>query len=77
MKYVTITLPVHYEQERIFKEDNNNGLLYGIYYYDIPLEDLGTDNIYNNEIVNVEWFETERERDTMLQRERETQYKTK
>ena len=77
MKNVTITLPVHYNQERTSKEDNNNGLLYGIYYYNVPVEDLGTDNIFNNEIVNVEWFETEIERDAMLQLERESTYKTK
>jgi len=75
VKNVIITLPVHYEQERIDKEDNNNGLLYGIYYYNISVEDLNTDNAFNSDVVNVEWFETESERDSMLQRERESAYK--
>ena len=39
-----IKLAVHYEQERTDKKDNNNGLLYGIYYYDVPKKDLNTDN---------------------------------
>ena len=30
-----VKLAVHYEQQRACKNDNNNGLLYGIYYYDI------------------------------------------
>lgn len=72
---VIITLPVHYEQERIDKKDNNNGLLYGIYYYNISVEDLNTDNAFNSDVVNVEWFETESERNSMLQRERESAYK--
>lgn len=75
VKNVIITLPVHYEQERIDKEDNNDGLLYGIYYYNISVEDLHTDNAFNSDVVNVEWFETESERDSMLQRERESAYK--
>ena len=75
VKNVIITLPVHYEQERIDKKDNNNGLLYGIYYYNISVEDLNTDNAFNNDVVNVEWFETESERNLMLQRERESAYK--
>ena len=70
MSNMIVLLPVHYEQERISEDDNNNGLLYGIYYYDVPVKDLGTDNVYNNEIVNVEWFETEQERDLWLLCER-------
>jgi len=75
VKNVTITLPVHYEQERIDEKDNNDGLLYGIYYYNISVEDLNTDNAFNSDVVNVEWFEFEWERDSMLQRERESAYK--
>ena len=59
---MTVKLAVHYEQERTDKRDNNNGLLYGIYYYDVPKEDLNTDEIYNNDIVHVEWFKTESDR---------------
>tara|TARA_Y100001938_G_scaffold145574_1_gene222542 strand:+ start:1412 stop:1612 length:201 start_codon:yes stop_codon:yes gene_type:complete len=57
---------VHYEQQRTCRNDNNNGFLYGIYYYDVPSEDLNTDNIYNNNIVRVEWYKTEKERDVNL-----------
>ena len=61
-----VKLAVHYEQERINNLCNNNGFLYGIYYYNIYKEDLNTDNMYNNDIVNVEWYETEKERDMII-----------
>jgi hypothetical protein len=61
-----IKLAVHYEQERTDKKDNNNGLLYGIYYYDVPKKDLDTDNMFNNDIVHVEWFKTKLERNKQL-----------
>lgn len=57
-----VKLAVHYEQERTDNRDNNNGLLYGIYYYDVPKKDLNTDEMYNNDIVHVEWFKTESDR---------------
>lgn len=47
-------LAVHYAQERINSKDNNSGLLWGIYYYD------------NDEIVNVEWYSSQKERDLIL-----------
>jgi hypothetical protein len=63
---IIVEYPVHYEQERTDKTDNNNGLLFGIYYYDIPTEDINTDDMYNNEIVRVKWFKTEKERNNNL-----------
>jgi hypothetical protein len=61
-----VKLAVHFKQERINPEDNNNGLLWGIYYYDIPKIDIDTDNMYNNDIVNVEWYASKKERDQIL-----------
>lgn len=61
-----VKLAVNYEQERTDKHDDNNGLLYGIYYYDVPEEDYDTDNMFNNEIVHVEWYKTEEERNKIL-----------
>ncbi len=61
-----VKLAVHYEQERAFKNGNNNGLLYGIYYYDVPTEDFDTDNMFNNDVVHVEWYKTENERNIKL-----------
>ena len=58
-----VKLAVHYKQERINPEDNNNGLLWGIYYYDIPKIDIDTDNMYNNDIV---WDNMYQEIDTYL-----------
>jgi hypothetical protein len=63
---MTIKLAVHYEQERIDNKDNNNGLLYGIYYYDVPKKDLNTDNMFNNDITHVEWYKTKLERNKQL-----------
>ncbi len=62
-----IKLAVHYEQQRTDKKDNNNGLLYGIYYYDVPKEHVNTDNMYNNDIVHVEWYKTKLERNKYLE----------
>ncbi len=31
-----VKLAVHYEQQRVNEHDDNNGLLYGIYHYDVP-----------------------------------------
>ena len=61
-----VKLAVHYEQQRVDKHDDNNGLLYGIYHYDVPKEDYDTDNMFTNEIVHVEWYKTEKERDKIL-----------
>ena len=61
-----VKIAVHYDQQRTSKNDNNNGLLYGIYYYDVPPEDLDTDNIYNNDIVHAQWYKTENERNLNL-----------
>ena len=58
-------LAVNWEQERIYKNDNNEGLLYGIYYYDIPDEYLDTDDAYGSDIIQVEWYKTEEERDLL------------
>ena len=64
-----VKIAVHYDQQRTSKNDNNNGLLYGIYYYDVPQEDLDTDNIYNNDIVHVQWYKTENERNLNLKQQ--------
>jgi hypothetical protein len=61
-----VKLAVHYEQQRTNKLDNNNGLLYGIYYYDVPKEDLDTDNMFNYDIVHVKWYKTKLERNKNL-----------
>jgi len=61
-----VKLAVHYEQQRTNKLDNNNGLLYGIYYYNVPKEDLDTDNMFNNDVVHVEWYKTELERNKQI-----------
>ena len=57
---------VNWEQERICKNDNNEGLIYGIYYYDIPDEFFDTEDAYNSDIVEVEWYKTEEERDLLM-----------
>jgi hypothetical protein len=57
-----VKIAVHYDQQRTSKNDNNNGLLYGIYYYDVPQEDFDTENMFNNDIVHVQWYKTEKER---------------
>jgi len=61
-----VKLAVHYEQQRTNKLDNNNGLLYGIYYYNVSKEDLDTDNMFNNDVVHVEWYKTELERNKQI-----------
>ena len=61
-----VKLAVHYEQQRTNKLDNNKGLLYGIYYYNVPKEDLDTDNMFNYDIVHVEWYKTKLERNKNL-----------
>ena len=61
-----VKIAVHYDQQRTSKNDNNNGLLYGIYYYDVSQEDLDTDNMFNNDIVHVQWYKTENERNLKL-----------
>jgi hypothetical protein len=66
MKNVIIKLPVHYHQQRIDKEDNNKGLLYGIYYFDIPVEDLNTDHMFDHDIIHVDWYKTKKERNNKL-----------
>ena len=62
-----VKIAVHYDQQRTSKNDNNNGLLYGIYYYDVPQEDFDTENMFNNDIVHVQWYKTENERNLNLQ----------
>ena len=66
MENVLVKLAVHYEQERTDKKDNNNGLLYGIYYFDVPKTDIDTDQMFNNNIVHVEWYKTKSERNNNL-----------
>jgi hypothetical protein len=57
---------VHWYQERVDNKNQNDGLLFGIYTYDVPDEDINTDDMFNNDIVNVEWFKTEKERDNNI-----------
>ena len=45
-----VKIAVHYDQQRTSKNDNNNGLLYGIYYYDVPQEDFDTENVNTHQI---------------------------
>jgi len=59
-------LAVNWEQQRICKNDNNDGLLYGIYYYDVPDEYLNTDDVYGGDVIQVEWYRTEEERDLLM-----------
>tara|TARA_R100001594_G_scaffold150173_1_gene210357 strand:- start:51 stop:278 length:228 start_codon:yes stop_codon:yes gene_type:complete len=40
------------------KEDNNNGLIYGLYFID----DFNEDDLGSGEVIDVEWFETDEER---------------
>lgn len=40
------------------KEDNNNGLIYGLYLID----DFNEDELGSGEVIDVEWFETDEER---------------
>ncbi len=61
-----VAIGVHYHQQRIDKEDNNNGLLYGIYYFDIPVEDLNTDHMFDHDIIHIEWYKTKEERNNKL-----------
>ena len=61
-----VKLAFNYEQERTDKKDNNNGLLHGIYHYDVPKKDLDTDDMFNNDIVHVEWYKTKLERNKQL-----------
>jgi len=43
--------------------------LYGIYHYDIPKNDLDTDNMFNNDVVHVEWYKTKLQRNKQLSNE--------
>lgn len=63
---VPIYLSVSWRDECDDKNDNNNGKEYGIYTYEVPIEDVDTEDMYNNEIVDVEWFKTEKKRDKVL-----------
>jgi len=66
MENVLVKLAVHYEQQRTNKLDNNKGLVYGIYYFDVPKTDIDTDQMFNHDIVHVEWYKTELERNNNL-----------
>ena len=66
MSVVKIDVPVYYPNHRMDDNDLNNGLLYSIYTYAIPEKDIDTDDMFMNEIVDVQWFETPQERDKNL-----------
>lgn len=40
------------------KEDNNNGLIYGLYLID----NFNENDLGSGEVIDVEWFETDKER---------------
>jgi hypothetical protein len=44
------------------KEDNNNGLIYGLYLID----DFNEDDLGSGEVIDVEWFETDEERSRVI-----------
>ena len=44
------------------KEDNNNGLIYGLYLID----DFDEDDLGSGEVIDVEWFETDEERSRVI-----------
>jgi hypothetical protein len=54
---------VNYMDEQSINGDNNNGKIYGIYYYEVANEDLDTDDQFNSDIIDAEWHESEAERD--------------
>jgi len=66
METTIVKRKVNYMDEQSIKGYNNNGKIYGIYYYDVPNEDVGTDDQFNSNILEVEWYESETERDKMF-----------
>lgn len=63
MEATIVKRRVNYMDEQCINGDNNNGKIYGIYYYEVANEDLDTDDKFNSDIIDVEWHESEAERD--------------
>ena len=63
MEFAYVDLKVHWKKEMHKSDGDNEGKHFGIYTYEVPLDEVGTDNQFNNDISHVEWFETEAERD--------------
>ena len=61
-----VALEIHYHDQRTDKKDENNGLLFGVYIYDVPNEEVNTDDMFYNDVIGVYWFETEQEREDFL-----------
>ena len=66
MKTTIVKRKVNYMDEQSINGDNNNGKIYGIYYYEVANEDIGTDDQFNSNILEVEWYESETERDNVF-----------
>ena len=66
MKTTIVKRKVNYMDEQSINRDNNNGKIYGIYYYEVANEDIGTDDQFNSNILEVEWYESETERDNVF-----------
>lgn len=66
METTIVKRKVNYMDEQSINGYNNNGKIYGIYYYDVANEDLDTDEQFNSDIIDVEWYESETERDKMF-----------
>ena len=53
MNYMNVDLKVDWRKERADENDNNNGKYWGIYTYNVPKDELDTDEMFNNSIDNV------------------------
>ena len=55
---------VHWHSERADEDDNNNGLHYGIYTFDVTEKDFDEDaGLGAYVVIDVRWYKTEKERD--------------
>ena len=60
MDNFNIDMKVSWINERTNDNDLNNGYLYGIYTYSVPNDEVGTDDQFNNDIIDVQWFKTKK-----------------
>jgi hypothetical protein len=58
-----VDLLVDWKQQRVDETDNNDGKHFGIYTFDVPEEEIDTDDMFNNDLVGVQWFETRKEQE--------------
>jgi hypothetical protein len=65
-KTTIIKRKVNYMKEQSINGCDNNGKIYGIYYYEVHDDDVDTEDQFNSDIIHVEWFEKESKRNEMF-----------